>query len=138
MQLAAEGRGTELDREAAADRLFQESAQAPTGNQIGDEVTPAQRRADALGLLAECALNAELDRGSAGDRYQVVLHVDASALQSPRDGEAASSIASDAGQAAVELNDGAASVSAETSRRLACDSSLVVMHHARDAGVLSA
>ena len=36
---------------------------------------PGQRRADALGLLAECAL-ANLDRGSAADRYQVVLHIE--------------------------------------------------------------
>jgi hypothetical protein len=119
--------------EAAADRLFRESAQAPTGNQISDEVTPGQRRADALGLLAECA---DLDRGSAGDRYQVVLHVDASAVQAPRDGDVAAADASDSGQAAVELNTGAANVSAETSRRLACDASLVVMHHTPDGTVL--
>jgi hypothetical protein len=123
--------------EAAAARLLQESAHAPTGNQIIDEVTPAQRRADALGLLAECALNADLDRGNAGDRYQVVLHVDAAAVQSDRGEEAALSIAADAGQAAVELNDGAANVSSETSRRIACDTSLIVMHHAQDGAVLA-
>ena len=39
-----------------------------------------QRQADALGRLAECALAGGLDRGTAGDRYQVVLHVDAEAL----------------------------------------------------------
>lgn len=61
----------QLALEAAADRLSRESAQAATGNQVSDEVTPAQRRADALGMLAECALNADFDRGSAGDRYQV-------------------------------------------------------------------
>jgi hypothetical protein len=33
-------------------------------------VTQGQRRADALGMLAEAALSADLDRGSAGDRYQ--------------------------------------------------------------------
>ena len=41
--------------EAAADRLFHEAAQAPAGDRVIDEVPPAQRRADALGLLAECA-----------------------------------------------------------------------------------
>jgi hypothetical protein len=66
--------------EAAADRLFQETAKSPPGDRLVDEVTPAQRRADALGLLAECALDADLDRGTAGDRYQVVLHVDAAAV----------------------------------------------------------
>ena len=42
--------------------------------------TPAQRRADALGVVAECALAGGLDRGTAGDRYQVVVHVDADTL----------------------------------------------------------
>ncbi|MCY4508992.1 MAG: DUF222 domain-containing protein, partial [Acidobacteria bacterium] len=40
----------------------------------------AQRQADALGVIAECALSGGLDRGTAGDRYQVVVHVDAAAL----------------------------------------------------------
>ena len=39
-----------------------------------------QRQADALGVIAECALSGGLDRGTAGDRYQVVVHVDADAL----------------------------------------------------------
>ena len=60
--------------EAAADRLFREARATPKAGEIAEEVTPAQRRADALGLLAEAALKADLDRGSAGDRYQVVLH----------------------------------------------------------------
>ena len=40
----------------------------------------AQQQADALGVIAECALSGGLDRGTAGDRYQVVVHVDAEAL----------------------------------------------------------
>ena len=40
----------------------------------------AQQQADALGVIAECALSGGLDRGTAGDRYQVVVHVDADAL----------------------------------------------------------
>ena len=63
--------------EAAADRLFREARDVAKAEQLAEEVTPAQRRADALGLLAEAALAADLDRGSAGDRYQVVLHVEA-------------------------------------------------------------
>lgn len=61
--------GTVVQRalEAAADRLYRESANAPAGTRVADEVTPAQRRADALGRLAECAL-ADLDRGTTGDR----------------------------------------------------------------------
>ena len=42
--------------------------------------TIAQRRADALAMLAECALAGGLDKGTAGDRYQVVVHVDADTL----------------------------------------------------------
>ncbi len=46
----------------------------------GMSPTIAQRRADALGLVAECALAGGLDKGTAGDRYQVVVHVDADTL----------------------------------------------------------
>ena len=105
--------------EAAADRLFQDAAKASSGDRI-DEVTSAQRRADALGLLVECALKADFDHGSAGDRYQVVLHVDAAAMQSVGEEEPALSIASDSGQAALELDHGATNVSAETSRDRHC------------------
>ena len=52
----------------------------------GDEApTLAQRQADAIALLAEAALAGGLDKGAAGDRYQVVLHVDAAALAERRD-----------------------------------------------------
>ena len=64
------------DREAAA------STGAPAGV---EELTLAQRQADAIGTVAEAALAGGLDRGTAGDRYQVVLHVDAEALAEPRD-----------------------------------------------------
>ena len=47
---------------------------------VGVERSLGQRQADALGRLAECALAGGLDRGTAGDRYQVVLHVDAETL----------------------------------------------------------
>jgi hypothetical protein len=103
--------------EAAGDRLFQEAVKSASGNRLADEVTTAQRRADALGLLAECAFAGDLDRGNAADRYQVVLHMDST-------------------QAVVELDNGAVDVSAETSRRVACDSSLVTMGHAADGAVL--
>ena len=39
-----------------------------------------QQQADALGLLAEAALHLELDPGAPGERYQVVVHVDAAVL----------------------------------------------------------
>ena len=91
------------------------------GPDAGGEVTPAQRRADALGLLAEAALAADLDRGTAGDRYQVVLHVEA-----PAAGAGAHRFAGPGGgRRRVH-------VSAETSRRLACDAAVVRMHHDAD------
>ncbi len=62
--------------EAAADRLFRDAQGEPKATSLAEEVTPGQRRADALGLLAEAALAGDLDRGSAGDRYQVMLHVE--------------------------------------------------------------
>ena len=61
---------------------------ATAGSRGGGTVTSAQRRADALGLLAEAALAAEFDRGTAGDRYQVVLHVSADERRPPIDREA--------------------------------------------------
>src|SRR5439155_95052 len=64
-----------------------------------------------------------IDPGAPGERYQVVVHVDAPVLADP-----------DApGQSILE--DGA-HVSAETSRRLACDASRVVMRHALDGRVV--
>ena len=47
--------------------------------------TFGQRQADAIGVIAECALAGGLDRGTAGDRYQVVVHVDGGALADARD-----------------------------------------------------
>jgi hypothetical protein len=85
--------------------------------------TMAQQQADALGLLAETALYHGIDPGTPGERYQVVVHVDAPVLAD-----------SDApGQSVLE--DGA-HVSAETSQRLACDSSRVMMRHGPDGRVV--
>jgi 5-methylcytosine-specific restriction endonuclease McrA len=81
-----------------------------------DAPTRAQQQADALALLAETALHHELDPGAPGERYQVVVHVDAVVLADP----------GQPGQCVLE--DGAR-VSSETSRRLACDASRVVMRH---------
>ena len=62
--------------EAAADRL-----RADVSDEEAAETSFGQRQADALGLVAESALAADLDRGTAGDRYQVVLHVDPDTLR---------------------------------------------------------
>ncbi|HVR10894.1 MAG TPA: DUF222 domain-containing protein [Thermoanaerobaculia bacterium] len=93
---------------------------------IAEEISAEQRRADALGLVAESALAAGLDPGSRGDRYQVVVHVDAEVLAAHGEGSEGGS---------SWLADGT-HVSAETSRRLACDSARVVMRHAADGQVL--
>ena len=62
--------------EAAGDRLRTDVAPEEAA-----ETSFGQRQTDALGLVAETALAADLDRGTAGDRYQVVLHVEAETLR---------------------------------------------------------
>jgi hypothetical protein len=114
--------------EAASDALFARpvpspGASGPTSEDVPPP-EPPQLRADALGLLAERALAAGFGgegpvSGSRAERYQVVLHVDPETLR--EDGELAQS----------ELEDGTR-VTAETARRIACDSGTVrVAHHVR-------
>ena len=90
----------------------------------------AQRRADALGLLAERALAVGFASspisGSRAERYQVVLHVEQQTLAAEGEGEAGRS----------ELEDGTR-VSAETSRRLSCDAGVVRIRHGPDGAVLN-
>ena len=102
--------------DAASERLYHDAEDKA-------EVSVGQRRADALGLLAESALAADLDRGMAGDRYQVILHVDENVL------------ITDAGSGQSALEDGIR-VPAGTSRRLACDAAAVVMRHHPDGTIL--
>ena len=127
-----------------------------------EELAPtlAQRQADAMGVIAECALAGGLDKGTAGDRYQVVVHVDAAALEDEADVPAGTY---ESAKPAAELDDaeqdvpagtsppgsGAAAqsqtvleeaggihVSAETARRLACDAAKVEMQHGQDGEIL--
>ena len=91
----------------------------PSADPFAERPTMAQQQADALAVVAEAALDHGLDPGAPGERYQVVVHVDAAALADP----------DQPGQSVLE--DGAR-VSAETSRRLACDASRVVMRHDED------
>jgi hypothetical protein len=96
--------------EAAADRR---AAEPPAGEGASAEapVGVGERRADALVLMADTLLaNEPAARG--GDRYQVVVHVDAATL----------SAAEDDGRS--ELSEGAP-IAAETVRRLACDAAIV-------------
>jgi hypothetical protein len=102
------------------------------GQAVTEETSAEQRRADALGLVAESALASGLDPGTRGDRYQVVVHVDAEVLAATGEGGERG----EGGEGgSSSLADGSG-VSAETSRRLACDSARVVMRHAADGRVL--
>ncbi|MCA9739470.1 MAG: DUF222 domain-containing protein, partial [Gemmatimonadetes bacterium] len=105
--------------EAAADALFWKG---PDLEGVEEGVTPEQRRADAVALLAERALAAGLDQegggpdapisGTRAGRYQVVLHVEAETLIAESE------------PGLSEMEDGTR-VAAATSRRLSCDASLV-------------
>ena len=106
--------------DAAREALYQRSRAAGPVPSAADPATEpparAQQQADALALLAETALHHELDPGAPGERYQVVVHVDAAVLADP-------------GQPGQSVLEEGSHVSAETSRRLACDASRVVMRH---------
>src|SRR5437016_1626822 len=67
--------------EAARDALYQRSRNVSAETSV-PEVTPtiAQQQADAIALVAETALHRGIDPGNAGDRYQVVVHVDTPVL----------------------------------------------------------
>ena len=148
------------ERGAAADTVEQ-SVAVEVASEVpcevpSEETTPGQRRADAIGFLAERALQGGLVEAGGGcaagecgdgkrsdgratatvcraDRFQVVLHVDAEALADSEtlvDGSVDGYVAYES-----ELEDGVR-VSAETSRRLACDASRVVMTHGTDGSVL--
>jgi hypothetical protein len=103
-------------REALYQRARVPEGEAGRGNVSAGTPTMAQKQADALALLAETALHQGLDPGTPGERYQVVVHVDAPVLADPEQ----------PGQSVLE--DGAR-VSPETSQRLACDAGRVVMRH---------
>lgn len=99
--------------DAAADELFKSHRGAARGQDLAEDVTYAQRRADALGRIAEAALSADADeRHPAGPRCQVVVHID--------HGETGG---------VLETGSGPVRISAETSQRLACDASVVEMRH---------
>jgi hypothetical protein len=114
------GPGAECDDEHTADGTVARDDERPD---------PEQRRADAVGLLAERALAVGFGgedapiSGSRAERYQVVLHVEPETLRSH--GEPGMS----------ELEDGTR-LSGENSRRLACDASVVEVVKGQDGSVL--
>jgi 5-methylcytosine-specific restriction endonuclease McrA len=113
--------------DAACEVLYQRRRSTepvlPITDPAQEPPTRVQQQADALTLLAETALHHELDPGAPGERYQVVVHVDAAVLLDP-DGP---------GQSAL---DEGSHVPAGTSPRLACDASRVVMAHAPDGRIV--
>ena len=104
--------------DAARETLYQRrrAVAPPASDPATEPPTRPQQQADALALLAETALHQALDPGAPGERYQVVVHVDAAVLADPEQ----------PGQSVLE--DGPR-VPAGTSQRLACDASRVVMRH---------
>ena len=94
--------------ESAMDAAFDPEANTPV----------AARRADALAEVSETFLNHPENAGSTADRYQVVMHVDAG-----RPGGA-------------HLENGPC-VSAETSRRIACDCSMTIVKEDTSGDLLS-
>jgi 5-methylcytosine-specific restriction endonuclease McrA len=106
-------------REALYQRERASAAAAQPVDVSAEMPTMAQQQADALQLLAETALHHGIDPGTPAEHYQVVVHVDATVLEDP----------DQPGQSVVE--DGTR-VSAETSQRLGCDASRVVMKHDED------
>jgi hypothetical protein len=108
-------RALEMAMDSAANESPPADVTAETSAAESEVRPTAARRADALAEVAECYLNGNGTPGSTADRYQVVLHVTAET-------------------SCVE--DGPA-VTAETSRRIACDSSVVRIREGDDGEPLS-
>jgi Domain of unknown function (DUF222)/HNH endonuclease len=109
---------------AAREALYRRrTGDIPAGTPVVDgspeAPTMEQQQADALALVAETALHRGMDPGAPGQRYQVVVHVDAAVL-------------ADADAPGQSVLEGGARVPAGTSQRLACDASRVVMRHDAD------
>jgi hypothetical protein len=96
--------------EAAADQLETGGEGASAEASAPPPPARPQRRADAVVLLADSFL-AHGPEARRGDRYQVVVHVDAEAIGGHGDGR-------------LELEDGTP-LAPETARRLACDAAIV-------------
>ena len=96
--------------------LLQRALEAAEAEGVSTE-TPAQRRADALGVVAERAL-VNTDGKERGEPYHVVVHIDAEVLED-RHAE---------GQCSVEHG---SAISAETARRLCCDAPVVGLFEAQ-------
>lgn len=123
----------------ADDLLFRESnVVGCDATRARPELAPAQRRADALVLMAEAHLAGGSATGKTADSSQVVVNTDLNALQAPltvhcEQGEAQSCEQGELSSGAVKFATVAASATIEndpaidfdTARRLTCDASLV-------------
>jgi hypothetical protein len=127
--------------EAARDVLWerrrgeQADAEATTAESAGAEPSPdatsippfadagGVSNTEALAVLAELALGRPDGDRSGGERYQVVVHVDADTLAADAEGRCG-------------LDDGQP-LAAETARRLACDASVVELREQEDGRPLS-
>ncbi len=126
---AEQGALIEKALEAALNEMFEEhsnepedvSAETPVGVDPHEpKPHPVNtRRADALERVAETFLSAGAADRSGGDRYLVNIHTEPGVLK--MDGEVAESEC-----------EGCGHVSAETSRRMACDASVVHWQEGRD------
>jgi 5-methylcytosine-specific restriction endonuclease McrA len=110
--------------DAGGKALYQDLQRTDVTTAVVDRPDVAQQQADALALVAETALHHGLDPGTPGERYQVVVHVDAAVLA---DADAP-------GQSVLEEG---ANVPAESSQRLACDASRVVMREAANGDIVA-
>jgi hypothetical protein len=110
-------------RDGGAEPFLQASG-AEAAPAVQPRVSFAQRRADALVLLADSALAAGLPGRRAADTHEIVVHVDAAVLADP------------AADRRCELEDGVR-VSAETARRLACDAGVVALVEDGEGNALS-
>src|SRR5215207_4889588 len=95
--------------DASSEAPAVEAGSPARGGASAESPSVGERRADALVLMADTLL-ANKPNARGGDRFQVVVHVDAVTLQ---DGDDES-----------ELADGAP-IAGETARRLACDAAIV-------------
>ena len=142
----AAGSGSGVSGEAGDARLGAK-ARDPRVEKTDPRPEPKQRRADAVGLLVERALamgfgygeprdsrngsepdprpqtRPRVESGTRAERYQVMVHCDAATLAAE-------------GEPGRSDLDGIR-VSAETSRRMACDAAVVAMVHAKDGSMLS-
>ena len=135
-------------------RAVEAAMQQVPASADGGEPTIAQRRADALGLVAESALAGGLDPGNPADRFQVTVHVQADALPAREPADEAPRVSAetfevseapgkrvvpetdlDAGLAVIEQA-GGLHIGKEAARRVACDAGIVVLRHAADGQVL--